>query len=342
MKQKKLRRVLLITALILAVQVLFSVGSYANTIIWMPPYPYPSWVDTVFGLPEEYHVYESASIFNYSLASTENQYPQTYEKINAMPSNHPLALVIEPLLGKDVDPLDVNETDSSIIERQNFYANEPVRLQYIKVDQESRESEGMTLTQCVIRQVCKNETGLTLKEGDRIWVREDYFVFTSAPETPPDLPPNITPVYMHIYFLNKEKAKIYSPYGKDFAPLEYKSLVFADIYEDATETTVLDIDPVHFTVDGPVGKTTPERARSGFYASEEYWHQQFAEKFFEEFDVKPGSDPATTDDSSLPSWILPGAVGFASGGAVCTAALLTVFAAKKRKKQQPPQPDKTE
>ena len=171
MKQKKLRRVLLITALILAVQVLFSVGSYANTIIWMPPYPYPSWVDTVFGLPEEYHVYESASIFNYSLASTENQYPQTYEKINAMPSNHPLALVIEPLLGKDVDPLDVNETDSSIIERQNFYANEPVRLQYIKVDQESRESEGMTLTQCVIRQVCKNETGLTLKEGDRIWVR---------------------------------------------------------------------------------------------------------------------------------------------------------------------------
>ena len=117
----------------------------------MPPYPYPSWVDTVFGLPEEYHVYESASIFNYSLASTENQYPQTYEKINAMPSNHPLALVIEPLLGKDVDPLDVNETDSSIIERQNFYANEPVRLQYIKVDQESRESEGMTLTQCVIR-----------------------------------------------------------------------------------------------------------------------------------------------------------------------------------------------
>ena len=200
----------------------------------------------------------------------------------------------------------------------------------------------MTLTQCVIRQVCKNETGLTLKEGDRIWVREDYFVFTSAPETSPDLPPNITPVYMHIYFLNKEKAKIYSPYGKDFAPLEYKSLVFADIYEDATETTVLDIDPVHFTVDGPVGKTTPERARSGFYASEEYWHRQFAEKFFEEFGVKPGSDPATTDDSSLPSWILPGAVGFAGGGAVCTAALLIVFAAKKRKKQQPPEPDKTE
>ena len=147
---------------------------------------------------------------------------------------------------------------------------------------------------------------------------------------------------MHIYFLNKEKAKIYSPYGKDFAPLEYKSLVFADIYEDATETTVLDIDPVHFTVYGPVGRGTPERAMSGLYASEGYWHRQFAEKFFEEFGVKPGSDPATTDDSSLPSWILPGAVGFASGGAVCTAALLIVFAAKKRKKQQPPEPDKTE
>ena len=118
--------------------------------------------------------------------------------------------------------------------------------------------------------------------------------------------------------------------------------MFADIYEDATETTVLDIDPVHFTVDGPVGKTTPERARSGFYASEEHWHRQFAEKFFEEFGVKPGSDPATTDDSSLPSWILPGAVGFAGGGAVCTAALLIVFAAKKRKKQQPPEPDNAE
>ena len=147
---------------------------------------------------------------------------------------------------------------------------------------------------------------------------------------------------MHIYFLNKEKAKIYSPYGKDFAPLEYKSLVFADIYEDATETTVLDIDPVHFTVDGPVGRNTPEREKSGFYASEEHWHRQFAEKFFEEFGVKPGSDPATTDDSSLPSWILPGAVGFAGGVAVCTAALLLVFAVKKRKKQQPPEPDKTE
>ena len=147
---------------------------------------------------------------------------------------------------------------------------------------------------------------------------------------------------MHIYFLNKEKAKIYSPYGKDFAPLEYKSLVFADIYEDATETTVLDIDPVHFTVYGPVGRGTPERAMSGLYASEGYWHRQFAEKFFEEFGVKPGSDPATTDDSSLPSWILPGAVGFAGGVAVCTAALLIVFAVKKRKKQQPPQPDKAE
>ena len=156
-----------------------------------------------------------------------------------------------------------------------------------------------------------------------LWVREEYFCWNTDPT-------------------NSDNPEIFSPYGEDLVPLEYKSLVFADIYEGATETTVLDIDPVHFTVDGPVGRNTPEREKSGFYASEEHWHRQFAEKFFEEFGVKPGSDPATTDDSSLPSWILPGAVGFASGGAVCTAALLTVFAVKKRKKQQPPEPDKTE
>lgn len=48
------------------------------------------------------------------------------------------------------------------------------------------------------------------------------------------------------------------------------------------------------------------------------------------------------DRFALPSWFVPVTVGFAGGAAVCTAALLTVFAVKKRKKQQPPQPDKTE
>ncbi len=333
MKQKKLRRVLLITALILAVQMFFSIVSHA---IILPP----TWKNTHFGLPEGYRQYKrTEQICDFPLASTENQSPQTYAKISFMPSNHRIALVIEPLLGKDVDPLDVNETNSLIIDRQMLYANQTVRLQYTKIDEETGEAEGMTLTQCVIRQVCKNETGLTLEEGDYIWVKEDFFLYFSGMEDMnqylPDPLDRVDGFYWH-------DTKIYSPYGEDLAPLEYKSLVFADIYEDATETTVLDIDPVHFTVDGPVGKTTPERARSGFYASEEYWHRQFAEKFFEEFGVKPGSDPATTDDSSLPSWILPGAVGFASGVAVCTAALLIVFAAKKRKKQQPPQPDKTE
>ena len=337
MKQKKLRRVLLITALILAVQMFFSIVSYAITIQGVLS---PTWKYTKFGLPEGYRQYKrTEQICDFPLASTENQYPQTYAKISFMPSNHRIALVIEPLLGKDVDPLDVNETNSLIIDRQMLYANQTVRLQYTKIDEETGEAEGMTLTQCVIRQVCKNETGLTLEEGDYIWVKEDFFLYFSGMEDMnqylPDPLDRVDGFYWH-------DTKIYSPYGEDLAPLEYKSLVFADIYEDATETTVLDIDPVHFTVDGPVGKTTPERARSGFYASEEYWHQQFAEKFFEEFGVKPGSDPATTDDSSLPSWILPGAVGFAGGAAVCTAALLLVFAVKKRKKQQPPEPDKTE
>ena len=332
MKQKKLRRVLLITALILAVQMFFSIVSHAILS--------PTWTNTHFGLPEGYRQYKrTEQICDFPLASTENQYPQTYAKISFMPSNHRIALVIEPLLGKDVDPLDVNETNSLIIDRQEVYANQIVRLQYTKIDEETGEAEGMTLTQCVIRQVCKNETGLTLEEGDYIWVKEDFFLYFSGMEDMnqylPDPLDRVDGFYWH-------DTKIYSPYGEDLAPLEYKSLVFADIYEDATETTVLDIDPVHFTVDGPVGRNTPEREKSGFYASEEHWHRQFAEKFFEEFGVKPGSDPATTDDSSLPSWILPGAVGFAGGAAVCTAALLTVFAAKKRKKQQPPQPDKTE
>ena len=336
MKQKKLRRVLLITALILAVQMFFSIVSYATTIQGVLS---PTWNYTKFGLPEGYRQYKrTEQICDFPLASTENQYPQTYAKISFMPSNHRIALVIEPLLGKDVDPLDVNETNSLIIDRQMLYANQTVRLQYTKIDEETGEAEGMTLTQCVIRQVCKNETGLTLEEGDYIWVKEDFFLYFSGMEDMnqylPDPLDRVDGFYWH-------DTKIYSPYGEDLAPLEYKSLVFADIYEDATETTVLDIDPVHFTVDGPVGRNTPEREKSGFYASEEHWHRQFAEKFFEEFGVKPGSDPATTDDSSLPSWILPGAVGFAGGAAVCTAALLTVFAAKKRKKQQPPQPDKT-
>ena len=238
-----------------------------------------------------------------------------------------------------MDPLDVNETNSLIIDRQMLYANQTVRLQYTKIDEETGEAEGMTLTQCVIRQVCKNETGLTLEEGDYIWVKEDYFLYFSGMEDMNQYLPDPLDRVDDFYW---NDTKIYSPYGEDLAPLEYKSLVFADIYEDATETTVLDIDPVHFTVDGPVGRNTPEREKSGFYASEEHWHRQFAEKFFEEFGVKPGSDPATTDDSSLPSWILPGAVGFAIGGAVCTAALLTVFYEKKRKKQQPPEPDKIE
>ena len=337
MKQKKLRRVLLITALILAVQMFFSIVSYATTIQVVLS---PTWNYTKFGLPEGYRQYKrTEQICDFPLASTENQYPQTYAKISFMPSNHRIALVIEPLLGKDVDPLDVNETNSLIIDRQMLYANQTVRLQYTKIDEETGEAEGMTLTQCVIRQVCKNETGLTLEEGDYIWVKEDFFLYFSGMEDMnqylPDPLDRVDGFYWH-------DTKIYSPYGEDLAPLEYKSLVFADIYEDATETTVLDIDPVHFTVDGPVGRNTPEREKSGFYASEEHWHRQFAEKFFEEFGVKPGSDPATTDDSSLPSWILPGAVGFAGGAAVCTAALLIVFAAKKRKKQQPPQPDKTE
>ena len=337
MKQKKLRRVLLITALILAVQMFFSIVSYATTIQGVLS---PTWNYTKFGLPEGYRQYKrTEQICDFPLASTENQYPQTYAKISFMPSNHRIALVIEPLLGKDVDPLDVNETNSLIIDRQMLYANQTVRLQYTKIDEETGEAEGMTLTQCVIRQVCKNETGLTLEEGDYIWVKEDFFLYFSGMEDMnqylPDPLDRVDGFYWH-------DTKIYSPYGEDLAPLEYKSLVFADIYEDATETTVLDIDPVHFTVDGPVGRNTPEREKSGFYASEEHWHRQFAEKFFEEFGVKPGSDPATTDDSSLPSWILPGAVGFAGGAAVCTAALLTVFAVKKRKKQQPPQPDKTE
>ena len=337
MKQKKLRRALLITALILAVQMFFSIVSYATIIQGVLS---PTWKYTKFGLPEGYRQYKrTEQICDFPLASTENQYPQTYAKISFMPSNHRIALVIEPLLGRHVDPLDVNETNSLIIDRQMLYANETVRLQYTKIDEETGEAEGMTLTQCVIRQVCKNETGLTLEEGDYIWVKEDFFLYFSGMEDMnqylPDPLDRVDGFYWH-------DTKIYSPYGEDLAPLEYKSLVFADVYEDATETTVLDIDPVHFTVDGPVGRNTPERARSGFYASEEYWHRQFAEKFFEEFGVKPSSDPATTDDSSLPSWILPGAVGFAGGGAVCTAALLIVFAAKKRKKQQPPQPDKTE
>lgn len=337
MKQKKLRRVLLITALILAVQMFFSIVSYATTIQVVLS---PTWNYTKFGLPEGYRQYKrTEQICDFPLASTENQYPQTYAKISFMPSNHRIALVIEPLLGKDVDPLDVNETNSLIIDRQMLYANQTVRLQYTKIDEETGEAEGMTLTQCVIRQVCKNETGLTLEEGDYIWVKEDYFLYFSGMEDMNQYLPDPLDRVDDFYW---NDTKIYSPYGEDLAPLEYKSLVFADIYEDATETTVLDIDPVHFTVDGPVGRNTPEREKSGFYASEEHWHRQFAEKFFEEFGVKPGSDPATTDDSSLPSWILPGAVGFASGGAVCTAALLTVFAAKKRKKQQPPQPDKTE
>ena len=337
MKQKKLRRVLLITALILAVQMFFSIVSYATTIQVVLS---PTWNYTKFGLPEGYRQYKrTEQICDFPLASTENQYPQTYAKISFMPSNHRIALVIEPLLGKDVDPLDVNETNSLIIDRQMLYANQTVRLQYTKIDEETGEAEGMTLTQCVIRQVCKNETGLTLEEGDYIWVKEDYFLYFSGMEDMNQYLPDPLDRVDDFYW---NDTKIYSPYGEDLAPLEYKSLVFADIYEDATETTVLDIDPVHFTVDGPVGRNTPEREKSGFYASEEHWHRQFAEKFFEEFGVKPGSDPATTDDSSLPSWILPGAVGFASGGAVCTAALLTVFAVKKRKKQQPPQPDKTE
>ncbi len=337
MKQKKLRRVLLITALILAVQMFFSIISYAAIIQGVLS---PTWKYTKFGLPEGYRQYKrTEQICDFPLASTENQYPQTYAKISFMPSNHRIALVIEPLLGRHVDPLDVNETNSLIIDRQMLYANETVRLQYTKIDEETGEAEGMTLTQCVIRQVCKNETGLTLEEGDYIWVKEDFFLYFSGMEDMnqylPDPLDRVDGFYWH-------DTKIYSPYGEDLAPLEYKSLVFADIYEDATETTVLDIDPVHFTVDGPVGRNTPEREKSGFYASEEHWHRQFAEKFFEEFGVKPGSDPATTDDSSLPSWILPGAVGFAGGGAVCTAALLIVFAVKKRKKQQPPEPDKTE
>ena len=337
MKQKKLRRVLLITALILAVQMFFSIVSYAAIIQGVLS---PTWKYTKFGLPEGYRQYKrTEQICDFPLASTENQYPQTYAKISFMPSNHRIALVIEPLLGRHVDPLDVNETNSLIIDRQMLYANETVRLQYTKIDEETGEAEGMTLTQCVIRQVCKNETGLTLEEGDYIWVKEDFFLYFSGMEDMnqylPDPLDRVDGFYWH-------DTKIYSPYGEDLAPLEYKSLVFADIYEDATETTVLDIDPVHFTVDGPVGRNTPEREKSGFYASEEHWHRQFAEKFFEEFGVKPGSDPATTDDSSLPSWILPGAVGFAGGGAVCTAALLIVFAVNKRKKQQPPQPDKTE
>ena len=337
MKQKKLRRALLITALILAVQMFFSIVSYATSLL---PADSPIWKYTEFGLPEGYRYYESECIFNFSLASTENQYPQTYEKISAMPSTHSIALVIEPLLGRHVDPLDVNETNTFITNRQEVYANQIVRLQYTKIDEETGEAEGMTLTQCVIRQVCKNETGLTLEEGDYIWVKEDYFLYFSGME-------NMNRFVQGNWqgpdsFFLHDDTKIYSPYGEDLAPLEYESLVFADIYEDATETTVLDIDPVHFTVYGPVGRGTPERAMSGFYASEGYWHRQFAEKFFEEFGVKPGSDPATTDDSSLPSWILPGAVGFAGGVAVCTAALLIVFAVKKRKKQQPPEPDKTE
>ena len=337
MKQKKLRRALLITALILAVQMFFSIVSYATIIQGVLS---PTWKYTKFGLPEGYRQYKrTEQICDFPLASTENQYPQTYAKISFMPSNHRIALVIEPLLGRHVDPLDVNETNSLIIDRQMLYANETVRLQYTKIDEETGKAEGMTLTQCVIRQVCKNETGLTLEEGDYIWVKEDFFLYFSGMEDMnqylPDPLDRVDGFYWH-------DTKIYSPYGEDLAPLEYKSLVFADIYEDATETTVLDIDPVHFTVDGPVGRNTPEREKSGFYASEEHWHRQFAEKFFEEFGVKPGSDPATTDDSSLPSWILPGAVGFAGGVAVCTAALLIVFAAKKRKKQQPPEPDKTE
>ena len=337
MKQKKLRRVLLITALILAVQMFFSIVSYAAIIQGVLS---PTWKYTKFGLPEGYRQYKrTEQICDFPLASTENQYPQTYAKISFMPSNHRIALVIEPLLGRHVDPLDVNETNSLIIDRQMLYANETVRLQYTKIDEETGEAEGMTLTQCVIRQVCKNETGLTLEEGDYIWVKEDFFLYFSGMEDMnqylPDPLDRVDGFYWH-------DTKIYSPYGEDLAPLEYKSLVFADIYEGATETTVLDIDPVHFTVDGPVGRNTPEREKSGFYASEEHWHRQFAEKFFEEFGVKPGSGPATTDDSSLPSWILPGAVGFAGGVAVCTAALLIVFAVKKRKKQQPPQPDKAE
>ena len=337
MKQKKLRRVLLITALILAVQMFFSIVSYATIIQGVLS---PTWKYTKFGLPEGYRQYKrTEQICDFPLASTENQYPQTYAKISFMPSNHRIALVIEPLLGRHVDPLDVNETNTFITNRQEVYANQIVRLQYTKIDEETGEAEGMTLTQCVIRQVCKNETGLTLEEGDYIWVKEDFFLYFSGMEDMnqylPDPLDRVDGFYWH-------DTKIYSPYGEDLAPLEYKSLVFADVYEDATETTVLDIDPVHFTVDGPVGRNTPEREKSGFYASEEHWHRQFAEKFFEEFGVKPGSDPATTDDSSLPSWILPGAVGFAGGVAVCTAALLIVFAAKKRKKQQPPEPDNAE
>ena len=179
----------------------------------------------------------------------------------------------------------------------------------------------MTLTQCVILQVCRDETGLTLKEGAHIWVREEYF------HSKTDL-------------TNSDNPEIFSPYGEDLAPLEYKSLVFADIYEGATETTVLDIDPVHFTVDGPVGRTTPEREKSQLYASEADWCKEYGEKICKQFGVEV--NPEYQSLSSLPSWILPGAVGFASGVAVCTAALLIVFAVKKRKKQQPPEPDKTE
>lgn len=265
MKQKKLRRVLLITALILAVQMFFSIVSYATSLL---PADSPIWEYTEFGLPEGYRCYESECIFNFSLASTENQYPPTYEKISAMPSTHSIALVIEPLLGRHVDPLDVNETNTFITNRQEVYANQIVRLQYTKIDEETGEAEGMTLTQCVIRQVCKNETGLTLEEGDYIWVKEDYFLYFSGME-------NMNRFVQGNWqgpdsFFLHDDTKIYSPYGEDLAPLEYESLVFADIYEDATETTVLDIDPVHFTVYGPVGRGTPERAMSGLYASEGY------------------------------------------------------------------------
>ena len=267
------------------------------------------WFATSFGLPEDFRPYFAHyPVCSFSVADTGKKTSLSNPNIESLAKDSPAVLVVRPLLMTEV-------------EGPVFGLDQIVRLQYIKTNDQGKPEEGMTLTQCVILQVCRDETGLTLKEGAHIWVREEYF------HSKTDL-------------TNSDNPEIFSPYGEDLAPLEYKSLVFADIYEGATETTVLDIDPVHFTVDGPVGRTTPEREKSQLYASEADWCKEYGEKICKQFGVEV--NPEYQSLSSLPSWILPGAVGFAGGGAVCTAALLIVFAAKKRKKQQPPEPDNAE
>ena len=270
---------------------------------------YHGWFATSFGLPDDFRPYFALSPFcSLSVANTEKNASLSNSNIESLAKDSPAVLVVRPLL--------MTEVEGPVIGLDQI-----VRLQYIKTNDQGEPEEGMTLTQCVILQVCRNDTGLTLKKGAYIWVREEYFCWNTDPT-------------------NSDNPEIFSPYGEDLVPLEYKSLVFADIYEGATETTVLDIDPVHFTVDGPVGRTTPEREKSQLYASEADWCKEYGEKICKQFGVEV--NPEYQSLSSFPSWILPGSVGFAGGVAVCTAALLLVFAVKKRKKQQPPEPDKIE